>query len=400
VVTGLGTLGSCGAGPLALSRALASGVGSFKPIDHALLQRGVAGARTASLVGDLDLSAWVAPSAARRMSTPSRFAVAASQMALRQSGAPTESLASTAVVLSTAFGPSSFTERLLRSLETEGPESASPFLFAECVANAPAAQVAISCAATGPNITIVQREAGPLLAVGRGAGEVASGRAARALVGAVDEMPPLALAVLDRFGALARASGRGGEIARPFDLWRHGFVAAEGATVVVLEEEGAARRRGADVLSRVRAWGSAFDPTASRVGWGKGHESLGQSIGSGLERARLLPRDIDRIVSGASGSKGGDRLEGLTLRELWRAAPLPVIVAPKGVTGEYGGGFLAAAFLAAQATCLGPTAGFEEPDPEIGITPHLGAPLSLPSRVLVLAMAAGGACAWLVLEKP
>jgi 3-oxoacyl-(acyl-carrier-protein) synthase len=360
----------------------------------------MAGARNASLVGDLDLTAWVAPSAARRMSTPSRFAVAASQMALRQAGGEPGAGESTAVVLSTALGPSSFTERLLRSLETEGPEAASPFLFAECVANAPAAQVAIACSAIGPNITVVQREAGPLLAVARGAGEVASGRTARALVGAVDEMPPLAHAILDRFGALARPGGRGGEMARPFDRWRHGFVAAEGATVIVLEEEDAARRRGAEVLSRVRAWGSAFDPTASRVGWGEGHESLGRAIRRGLERARLLPRDIDRIVSGASGSEGGDRVEGLTLREVWQAAPLPVVLAPKGVTGEYGGGFLAAAFLAAQTSSLGPTTGFEEPDPEIGITPHLGEPLSLPSRVLVQAMAAGGACAWLVLEKP
>jgi 3-oxoacyl-(acyl-carrier-protein) synthase len=399
-VTGLGTLGSCGAGSEALATALGSGVVSFNPIDRSAYRLGETGARSASLAGHLDLTPWIAASSARRMSTPSRFAVAASQMALRQSGGESVAGGSTAVVLSTSFGPSSFTERLLRSLESEGPEAASPFLFTECVANAPAAQVAISCAATGPNITIVQREAGPLLAVARGAGEVASGRMARALVGAVDEMPSLALAILDRFGALARPGGRGGEMPRPFDRWRHGFVAAEGATVIVLEEEGAARRRGAEVLSRVRSWGSAFDPTASRVGWGRGHESLGRAVRRGLDRARLLPRDIDRVISGASGSLGGDRIEGLTLREVWQGSPLPVVVAPKGVTGEYGGGFLAAAFLAAQASALGPTIGFEEPDPEVGITPHMGAPLSPPSRALVLAMAAGGACAWLVLEKP
>ena len=396
----MGTLGSYGAGPAALAGALASGVASFSPVDRSASLHEESGARYASLVGDLDLTAWITPGAARRMSVPSRFAVAASKMALGQSGGAAGLGESTAVVLSTSFGPASFTERFLRALDTEGPEAASPFLFTECVANAPAAQVAISCSATGPNITVVQREAGPLLAVARGAIEVASGRAIRALVGAVDELPPIAHAILDRFGALARPGGRGGEMARPFDRWRHGFVAAEGATVFVLEEEDAARRRGAEVLSRVRAWGSAFDPTASRVGWGRGHESLGRAIRRGLDRARLLPRDIDRIVSGASGSLGGDRLEGLTLREVWQGAPLPVVVAPKGLTGEYGGGFLAAAVLAARASLLGPTTGFEEPDPEVGITPHLGAPLLVPARVLVLALAAGGACAWLVLETP
>lgn len=375
VVTGLGTVGTYGAGAESLAHALASGIPSFKPVDRSANLHQEAGARTAALVGNTDLTVWLAPAAARRMSTPSRFAVAASIMALRQAGpegAPSES---TAVVLATSFGPSSFTERLLRSLETEGPEAASPFLFTECVANAPAAQVAIACSATGSNITVVQREAGPLLAAARGAAEVASGRASRALVGAVDEMPPIAHAILDRFSALARPNGRGGEAPRPYDRWRHGFVAAEGSTVLVLEDEDAAKKRGAAVQSRVRAWGSAFDPTASRVGWGRGHALLGRSIRRGLERAGLVPGDIDRIVSGASGSVGGDRLEGLTLREVWQGAPLPVLVAPKGVTGEYGGGFLAAALIAAQDTPLGPTAGFEEPDPEIGIVPH-GARLS------------------------
>jgi 3-oxoacyl-[acyl-carrier-protein] synthase II len=383
-----------------LAHALASGVPSFKPVDRSASLHQEAGARSAALVGNPDLTAWVTPSAARRMSTPSRFAVAASSMALRQAGADGAPSELTAVVLATSFGPSSFTERLLRSLETEGPEAASPFLFTECVANAPAAQVAIACSATGSNITVVQREAGPLLATARGAAEVLSGRASRALVGAVDEVPPIVHAILDRFSALARPAGRGGEIARPFDRWRHGFVAAEGSTVMVLEDEDGAKKRGAEVLSRVRAWGSAFDPTASRVGWGRGHALLGRSIRRGLERAGLVPGDIDRIVSGASGSVGGDRLEGLTLREVWQGAALPVVVAPKGVTGEYGGGFLAAALIAAQDAPFGPTAGFEEPDPEIGIIPHGGAPLRAPSRVLVVAMAAGGACAWLVLEKP
>jgi 3-oxoacyl-(acyl-carrier-protein) synthase len=396
----MGTVGSSGAGVSALAQALASGTPSFGLVDRTARLHEEGGARSASLAAELDLTAWVPGSAARRMSAPSRFAVAAAKMALAQSGGEAAAREPTAVVLSTSFGPSSFTERLLRSLESEGPEAASPFLFTECVANAPAAQVAISCSATGANITVVQREAGPLLAVARGAAEVAAGRTPRALVGVVDEMPPLAHAILDRFGALARPDGPGGERARPFDRWRHGFVAAEGATVVVLEDEAAAVARGAEVLTRVRAWGSAFDPTASRVGWGKGHASLGRAVRRGLDRARLHPHHIDRIVSGASGSVGGDRLEGRTLLEAWGGAPLPVVLAPKGVTGEYGGGFLAAALVASSAAQLGPTAGFEEPDPEIGITPHRGGPLSAASRALVMALASGGACAWLVLEKP
>jgi 3-oxoacyl-(acyl-carrier-protein) synthase len=158
--------------------------------------------------------------------------------------------------------------------------------------------------------------------------------------------------------------------------------------------------RGRAARVRVRAAGSAFDPTASRVGWGRGEDALARGLGRGLDRAGLRPHDIDLVVSGASGARAGDRLEGRTLRLAWRGATLPPVVAPKGVVGEYGGAFLAAAVLAAEGRGLGPTAGFDEPDPEVGITPHRGAPLAPPHRVLVTSFAAGGAFAWLVLERP
>ncbi|HKH49832.1 MAG TPA: hypothetical protein VKM72_34700, partial [Thermoanaerobaculia bacterium] len=68
--------------------------------------------------------------------------------------------------------------------------------------------------------------------------------------------------------------------------------------------------------------------------------------------------------------------------------------------GEYAGVFLAAAVLAAGGAPFGPTPGFAEPDPALGIVPHDGSPLSPPSAVLVTSLAAGGAAAWLVLGAP
>ncbi|HEV7514981.1 MAG TPA: ketosynthase chain-length factor, partial [Thermoanaerobaculia bacterium] len=118
-----------------------------------------------------------------------------------------------------------------------------------------------------------------------------------------------------------------------------------------------------------------------------------------LARAGLEPGDIDLVVSGASGSRTGDRLEALTLRAAWGERPLPPIVVPKAVTGEYGGGFLAAAVLAAGGAPFGPTPGFAEADPELGIVPHAGGPLPAPARVLVSTVAAGGAAAWLVFGR-
>jgi 3-oxoacyl-(acyl-carrier-protein) synthase len=282
----------------------------------------------------------------------------------------------------------------------EGPEAATPFLFAECVANAPAAQVGIACRAVGPNVTITQREAGLLLALGRAADEVASGRSARALAGGVEECPPMVHAVLDRFGALARPDREGREVARPFDLRRDGFVVGEGAAVAVMEPEEAAVRRGARLRARVRATGGGFDATATRVSWGRGERTLARALLRMLARAGLRTRDIDLVVSGASGSRAGDRLEALTLREAWGQAPLPPVVAPKAVTGEYGGNFMAAAVLALEGAPLAAVPGFSEVDPELGLLPHPGGALPDVRRVLVTSLAAGGAAAWAVLERP
>jgi hypothetical protein len=68
------------------------------------------------------------------------------------------------------------------------------------------------------------------------------------------------------------------------------------------------------------------------------------------------------------------------------------------VTGEYGGAFLAAAVLAMMGRGLGPTAGFQVEDPQLGVTPHDGAPMAAPRLALVSTLASGGAAAWVVLE--
>jgi 3-oxoacyl-[acyl-carrier-protein] synthase II len=409
VLTGLGTVGSYGAGAAVLAEALRTSRPRLSEVDRSAGYHRPGSACRAALVSASEVGPWVPAAMGRRMSPPSKLAVAAARMAVadaRLAEAPAERPSGahadtelTEVVLSNAFGPASFTERLLRGILAEGPETASPFLFAECVANAPAAQVAIVCQARGPNITVTQREAGPLLALGRAAADVASGTASRALAGTAEEAPPIVHALLDRFGALSRPASAGGEAARPFDKHRSGFTLGEGASVVVVEGADAARRRGARVLAAVRAWGSGFDPTASAVSWGRGHEPLARALLRMLARAALEPRDVDLIVSGASGSVAGDRLEAQTLRAAWGSTPLPPVLTPKSVTGEYGGGHLAAAVLAAGGAEFGPTAGFESFDPEVGITPHAGGALPARPRVLVTSLAAGGAAAWVVLES-
>ncbi len=70
------------------------------------------------------------------------------------------------------------------------------------------------------------------------------------------------------------------------------------------------------------------------------------------------------------------------------------MIAIKGTTGEYGGGFLAGALLAASGAPCGAPGGFHAVDPELGLAPSDGTSLPPPRRTLVTSCAAGGAVAW------
>ncbi len=399
VISGLGVVAASGAGWPALAHALAEGTPLGREIGRAPGYHRRRSARLAALVGELDTARWIPAAAARRMSPPSRMAVSAARLALADAGVdPAASFDDTGLVVATSFGPAFFTEKLLATIFDEGPEAASPALFTESVASAAASQVAINLRARGPSLTVTQREAGPLVALHEGLRMLRHGRARRVLVGAVEEMTPLLHAILDRFRALARPDARGEEQARPFDSERDGFLAGEGSTFVLLERHDDAAARGARWHCRVTASVSAFDPSAPPHDWGDDAESLAASLRRGLERAAVPLAEVDRVVSGASGSVRGDALEARTLCAAWAGGALPPIHAPKAVVGEYGGAALAAAVLVAGGATPGPTPGFRASDPKLGIVPHDGGPLPPPRRVLTSALAAGGAAAWAVLE--
>ena len=194
------------------------------------------------------------------------------------------------IILSTAFGPAAVTEELLTQILCDGPETASPFLFAESVANAPAAQVARLTGARGANLTVTQREAGTLIAVRRAAAEIEAGRSRRMFAGVADEMVPLLQALFDRFGTLARGRGDSPPVARPFDRDRDGFLTSEGAAVVLLEEGRDLAARGRRPRARLLGGGEAFDPTAPRCGWGHRHDRLGRALAPGAGPVRPRPR--------------------------------------------------------------------------------------------------------------
>jgi 3-oxoacyl-(acyl-carrier-protein) synthase len=401
-ITGLGTMSASGAGRAALLDDIRRGAPRLSDLPARDGWRAERGARRAALVDPEIVAAALRGRDTRRMSPPSRFAIAAAEQALADARLPRPDRTDpeTAVVAASVFGPASFTTRLFDQILDEGPASASPMLFSECVANAAVAQVNVAARAGGPSFALAQGEAGPLRAVARAVSEIEAGRAARAIAGAVEELPPVVHAFLDRLGALARPDGAG-EQGRPFDGRRGGFHAAEGATFVLLEPETEARRRGAAIHARVLGGFSAFDATAPVAGWGRGAAPLARALVAGLDRLGVGTAGVDLIVSGASGSRPGDLLEAQVLRTAWGTrSPLPPILAPKAVTGEYGGAFLAAAVLAAQGEGAWSASWFAAPDEACGVAPHAGTIPGSVRTVLVTSLATGGSASWLVLDRP
>jgi len=393
VITGVGTCGAYGVGQASVVDALASGTCEPAEVDRGAGFHLEESARNALLVDLTQLSPWLPGLTARRMSPPSRMAVAAARMALEAASLAKEDLVleRTSVCLGVAFGATSYSVKLMDQILDEGPQNVAPFFFMESVANAHAGQVAIALGAAAPNVTITQREASGLLAVIEGWTQLQTGQCDRALVGSADEMAPLAHAVLDRFGALSRS-----EKTQPYGTERDGFVASEGSTVWVLEEESAARERGAEILGRIVCGVRANDPSASAVGWGRGAAPLANAVRRGLARHDVSLDSIDCVVAGASGSRAGDRLEARLLRELW-PSERPSVVAPKAIVGEYGGGFLASCPLPLGPQLeLAPLGYALDPELDPGLA-H-GVTLDRKQRVLCSALAAGGSAAWLLLE--
>ncbi len=401
VITGAGTVGPAGSGFDALRSAVREGRQQLSPVDRSAGFHCSGRAALAGVLGEDPYSPWLSMRDARRMSPASRMAVTSARMAIEaaQLGEGDLSGEGTAICLGTSFGSTNYASALLQQVHDQGPLSISPLLFMETVANAHAGQVALALGATGSNVTISQREASGLLAVARGADLIRAGRAERVLAGSVDEVSPILHAMLDRFGALARPSqDEDVEVARVFDSERAGFVISEGGTTFVLEAEEQAAMRAAPILARVTACARATDPSASAADWGHGHEELARRLVTRLERQGIGLDSIDLVVSGANGSRRGDALEARVLRAGF-GSMLPPVLAPKSVTGEYGGGFLASALLSLEPVDWAATPGFRREDPELGLSPYLGEELGAARRVLVTTLAAGGAACWLVMER-
>jgi len=276
--------------------------------------------------------------------------------------------------------------RAFRSGEAPGLEPVERYL-----ANDLAEVLAEEIGARGPRVTVTNACASGTDALGLGARWIASGRCDRVIAGGADA---LARFPYLGFRAMNMAPGR----PRPFDLSREGLNLGEGAGIVVLESEAAARERGARCLGLVAGYGSAadaFHPTRPHPE-GRG---LRAALAAALADAGLAPEAVGFVNAHGTGTLENDRVEGAALAALLpRGTP---VVSTKGMTGHTLGaaGALEAIFTVRNLLDgkVPPCAGFQTPDPDCALVPTTRLTPTEARAALSDSLAFGGANAALVL---
>jgi 3-oxoacyl-[acyl-carrier-protein] synthase II len=234
-----------------------SGVGEITRFDASEFST-----RIAAELKDFDPLRWVDKKDLKKMDTFIHYAIAAADFAVRQSGLEiTDELSERAgVFIGSGIGGFTVIEREHSNLLRGGPRKISPFFIPSSIINLAAGQVSIRFGARGPN-------AAPCTACSSGAHAV--GDAFRVIVrGDADVMiaggseAAITQMGVGGFAAMRALSTRNDEpsrASRPFERDRDGFVMGEGAGILVLEELGRARQRGAPVLAELVGYGMSGD---------------------------------------------------------------------------------------------------------------------------------------------
>ena len=273
----------------------------------------------------------------------------------------------------------------------KGPRFASSVLFPHSYANTPASLVSIEYRIMGPTNTVCTGATSALSAIAYAFDLLRHDRIDAMLAGGADSLSEPLLRGLSAGGRLSPADG-GEEAARPFDARRNGFVAGEGAGLLLLERSERAAKRDAHNLGRLLGCG---------MGQG-GPEALTAAIRAALADAELEPEGIDAIFAGANGSPELDASEAQALNTVFGDRDLPV-TSLKSTVGESIGASaglsLIAVLWAMDAGTVPPTRGSDQPDGDINLN-VVTEPLSADLRTcLVTCLDISGSCGAMVVAE-
>jgi 3-oxoacyl-[acyl-carrier-protein] synthase II len=369
VVTGLGIVSPIGNSVEEAWPALVAGAAGAGPITH--FDASEFPNRLAAEVKNFEVTAAIDAKAARRMDRCTQLLLAAAREAERDSALDVARLGERAgTAIGTALGGVASFEQAVLQLADRGPDRVSPFSIVQTLPNLAAGWVSIELGTRGPLLTQSTACAASNMAVGDARDAIRLGRADVMLCGGTEApVTPVSVAAFGAMRALSTRNDDPATASRPFDGERDGFVIAEAAAVLVLEELEHARARGARIYAEVAGYGVSSDANhitdPDPVG-----ANAARAVRMALADAELEPADVEYVNAHGTSTPAGDAAETRVLKLVFgdKLAARPAISSTKGATGHTLGaaGAVEAIFtvLALHHGVLPPTINQVTPDPD------------------------------------
>jgi 3-oxoacyl-[acyl-carrier-protein] synthase II len=330
-------------------------------------------AQIAGEVKDFDPSHVLDRKEVRRNDRYTQLALVATAEAIKRAGLPERlegELADRAgVIIGSGIGGSGTLVEQITINATRGPDRISPFFIPMGIANMASGQSAISFGARGPNWGTVSACATAGHAIGEAAETIIRDDADIMFAGGSEAavFEPL----VGGFAAMRALSTRNDDptrASRPFDANRDGFVMAEGAGVLVLEELEHARERGVEILAEVVGYGATGDAAHITLP-APGGEGGARAARRAIEKAGMTPQDIDHVSAHATSTPEGDPAELMGFKAVFGDhignVSISAIKSSMGHTlGAAGGIAAVAAIEAMRSGRVPPTLNLENPAPE------------------------------------
>jgi 3-oxoacyl-[acyl-carrier-protein] synthase II len=322
-------------------------------------------------VRGFDPSQYLSPKEARRLDRVLQFAVAATEQALRDADLTinANNAEQVAVLVSSGIGGLMTLSEQFKVLFEKGPRRISPFLIPMMIIDMVAGQVSIHTGAKGPNFSLVSACATGATSIGEGAELIRRGDARIAIVGGAEaSITPIGIAGFNAMNALSTRNDEPTKASRPFDALRDGFVMAEGAGVLILEDLEHALQRGARIYAEVLGYGATGD--ASHITQpAEGGEGVARAIRMAMRKAGVSPQDIHYINAHGTSTPLNEKYETMAIKSaLGDYAYRVPVSSTKSMTGHMLGaaGAVEAIFCiqAIQTGIIPPTINYEFPDPD------------------------------------
>lgn len=369
VVTGLGVVSPVGAERDGFWRSLIageSGISRITQFDSSKFDSQIAGE-----VKDFNPSPYFSPKEQKRTPRFVQFAMAATEEALKDSGLNIENLDpyQVGVVIGSGIGSLETIEREHKTFLEKGPQRISPFLIPMLITNEAAGTVAIRFNLKGVNFCTVSACASGAHAIGESYRLIQQSKADVVICGGTEScITPLGVGGFCSLKALSKRNSEPEKASRPFDRNRDGFVIAEGAGIVILEELNFALDRGAHIYAELCGYGATCDAYHITAPDPEG-EAAARAMELALKEGGVSLDEPIYINAHGTSTQLNDRMETNAIKKVFRNNVKKILVSStKSMTGHALGAAGAIEFiiccLALNHKIIPPTINYETPDPE------------------------------------